>query len=100
RLLPVVRDADLVPRRGQFDLEEPSDERIVVHHEQLLPARVRPAFNLAHVDSHIFGSSPSDRRARAPPTHRQLTVPTWRGRGSAGRDGCTGVVGRWVPRST
>ena len=94
RLLPVVGDADLIAGRGQLDLEEPGDERIVVDDEQLLPARVGSAVSVAHVGWHILPASPFGRVG--PPTHRQLTVPTWRGRGSGekGRQHrCRGTMG-------
>src|SRR6185503_19460940 len=81
RLFPVVGHADLISGRGQLDLEEPGDERIVVDDEQLLPARVGSAVSVAHVGWHILRHLPFGRLA-GPPTHRQLTVPTWRGRGS------------------
>ena len=81
RLLPVVRDPDPIAGRGELDLEETRDERVVIDDEQLLAtARLRPALDLAHARA-----SPHPPSADASAAYR----PDLSGRGTmnAGRAG-------------
>src|SRR4029079_3048742 len=48
RLLAVVGDPDLIAGGGQFDLEQPGDEGVVVDDEELPAHRLRTRLDLAH----------------------------------------------------
>ena len=90
-LLAIVGHTHLVAGRGELDLQQAGDERVVVDDQQLLAARVLPLLDVAHRTS--FPGSPRRRSAGLPGSLPSWTGPTSQPRGSCAARGTMGGHG-------